>query len=599
MTKKTSALAAMLATSMAAPAIADDKEDLQLLKQELLRLKEEQAKLKEANVNLIDTLVEQGVLDKNRAKQVVQAAQEKAAAKQQAEEPVKETKTATLDAKLTEPAQAGKPKSVHVSYVPEFVQQQIREQVRAELKDDVVREVKAQAKTEKWGIPAALPDWVSRIHPYFDVRLRFQDEFFPSGNAPAFNWAQINQDGGISQALLKDQAYYNTTIDRARFRERFRVGFDADITDSLKAGFRLVTSNLYNPVSTNQTLGNYGQSYQVAIDRGFLQYDFKDKTGNDWFTLWGGRIPNPWMSTEMMYAADLSFEGFAGTFRLNLERDDPVVKSYRTPNPVGRFGINQGNTHPNSVFTTLGVFPLQEINFSSSDKWLFGSQLGVDWLVHNESRLKFAAGYYYYKNITARRNSLDSNTYDWTAPEFMQKGNSLVAINDAQNQTACNIPPLGANNVCLVGLASGFEIFNAVALFDYADFAPVHLLLTLDYSKNFGFNQAQIKRDFGDTITPKTNAYQVRLDVGNTDMRHFNDWSVYFSYRYVERDAVLDAFSDPVFHGSGTDGKGWMVGAQYGLLRNTWLNLRWFSTDSIDGPPLSVDTLTADLNTRF
>jgi hypothetical protein len=305
------------------------------------------------------------------------------------------------------------------------------------------------------------------------------------------------------------------------------------------------------------------------------------------------------MSTEMMYAADLSFEGFAGTFRYNMDRDDPVVKSYHTPSPTGRFGINLSNTHPNSIFTTAGVFPIQEINFSSPDKWMFGTQTGVDWLVHNESRLKVAAGYYYYKNVNARRNTLDSNANNWTAPEFMQKGNSLVAINDAQNQTSCNIAPLGANNVCLVGLASDFHIFNAVAAFDYADFAPVHLLLTLDYSKNFGFNQARIAKQFGENIDAKTNAYQVRLDVGNAEMRHFSDWSVFFSYRYIQRDAVLDAFTDPVFHGGGTNGKGWMVGAQYGLAYNTWLNLRWFSTDAIDGPPLSVDTLSADLNARF
>ena len=104
--------------------------------------------------------------------------------------------------------------------------------------------------------------------------------------------------------------------------------------------------------------------------------------------------------------------------------------------------------------------------------------------------------------------------------------------------------------------------------------------------KIFGFDRAKILRQFGDSIDPKTNAYQVRLDVGRTDLRHFGDWGLYFAYRYPERDSVLDAFTDSVFHEGGTDAEGWVVGATYGLASNTWLNLRWFSTDAIDGPPL-------------
>lgn len=489
---------------------------------------------------------------------------------------------------------------VRVAYVPDFIKEEIRNQVRDDLKDEVVKDVKAQAKSERWGVPAALPDWVTRIHPYFDNRLRLQYELYPSDNYGYFiDWLQVNKDGGLAQAQARGEAFLNSTVDRLRLRERFRVGFDADLTDNLKAGFRLATSNQYNPVSNNQTLGNTGQSYQIAIDRVFIEYDYRDRAGNDWMTLWGGRIPNPWMSTDVVYDPDLSFEGIAGTFRLNLGRDDPAVKNYHLPNPFGRAGIQMGPQHPDSVFATLGIFPIQDINFSSSDKWLYGMQLGADWLVFNESRLKFAAAYYDYKNISARRNAYDSNAYDWTAPQFMQKGNSLVAINDAQNQPACNAGALGAQNVCLVGLASDFQIFNATAMFDYTRFAPTHVLLTGDFAHNYGFNQKRILQEFGDSITPKVDAFQVRLDVGRTELKRFKDWNMYFAYRYLERDAVLDAFTDSVFHQGGTDTKGWVVGAQYGLAYNTWLNLRWFSTNAISGPPCAIDSLVLDLNSRF
>ena len=104
---------------------------------------------------------------------------------------------------------------------------------------------------------------------------------------------------------------------------------------------------------------------------------------------------------------------------------------------------------------------------------------------------------------------------------------------------------------------------------------------------------------FGQTVTPQTDAYYVRLDVGRPEIRHFSDWNVLFSYRYIERDAVLDAFNDPIFHAGGTDAKGWVLGAQYGLADNTWVDLRWLSSNSLSGPPLAIDTINLDMNARF
>jgi hypothetical protein len=83
------------------------------------------------------------------------------------------------------------------------------------------------------------------------------------------------------------------------------------------------------------------------------------------------------------------------------------------------------------------------------------------------------------------------------------------------------------------------------------------------------------------------------------EIRRFADWSVSLAYRYVQRDAVLDAFTDSIFHQGGTNAKGWVLGTQYGLAKNTWLNLRWLSTDAIDGPNYSIDTVNLDLNARF
>ncbi|MDD2722631.1 MAG: putative porin [Methylovulum sp.] len=603
MTKKT--LAALLASSLVTPIMADEKTELLKLRQDIAKEREELLDLKNTTANLIEVFVQQGLLDKQKAQTLMKAAKAKVAteSRQELATTAADGQTATEPDTATQPKS---PKSIRFAYVPEFVKEEIRQEVIAGLTNKVVTEVKADARKEQWGIPAALPEWVNNIKISGDVRLRAQDDFFgPANTQNAYlDYLNINQDGGHLAAHNKNQEYLNTTNDRLRLRERFRLAIDAKVTDGLKAGFRLSTTNEFSPVSSNQTLGNTGKTFEVTIDRAFIQYDFVDSRHNDWFTLWGGRIANPWLSTEMLYSSDLSFEGFAGTFRWHSNQDNPVVKNYQAANPNSRFGLQMGPQTPDSLFITLGAFPIQEVNFSTTDKWLFGGQIGADWLIHNDSRLKAAAAFYDYENTRARANARDSFTYDWTAPQYLQKGNTLVPINvnDGFNSRCTDSQSL-QGQPCLFGLASDFKIFNATVMYDFAGFAPTHALVSLDYAKNLGYDAGRIEREFPGFLKgnnkSRTDAFQIRLDVGKQEIKYFKDWSAILAYRYIQRDAVLDAFTDTIFHQGGTDAKGWMIGGNYGLAKNTWLMFRWFSTEAIDGPPLDINTLSMDLNMRL
>lgn len=612
MNTATKTLLALLASSMISSAFAEQSE-------EMLKVK------KSTFVNLVDLLVQRGVINKEEGSGLVTAAQQEAASEDKRSSSVANTEQKSTDTAVASDTGKNGGKVKHVSYVPEFVKKEIRDQVRAELKSEVVTDVKRDAKSEGWGIPAALPEWVAAINPSFDMRIRFSDDFYGDDNEGGieqfgidangrligpYNWLSINRAGNTPQGGLNRQvglnpneAIINNQKDRLRIRERFRLGFEAKIADGLKAGVRFATSNIKNPVSNDQTLGNTGQSFDFAIDRAYLQYDYLDDKNTNWFSVYAGRIINPFVSTDVVFDPDLSFEGVAGSVRLPFNRGSSKLNGYKAPNPTARFGINQGQQSPDSVFLTLGVFPIQDIDVSVNDKWLYGGQLGADWLVFNESRFNIATSYYEYKNINARKNPTSSHSNDWTAPQFVQKGNSMVAITDI---STFNDPNASCQDQqgCLFGLASEFKIFNATAMFDYAGFAPAHVLVTADYAKNLGFNRQRILSEFGNSfastdLQERTNAYQARIDIGHPEIKRFGNWSVNLAYRYVERDAVLDAFTDSVFHQGGTDAKGWVLGTQYGLAKNTWLNLRWFSTDAIDGPKYSVDTLNVDLNARF
>jgi len=135
MTQKT--LAALLASLLATPALADEKAELLKLRQDIANEREELLNLKNTTVNLIDVFVQQGLLDKQKAETLIKAAKAKAVVADPQQAPEQDD------------GKPKTPKSIRFAYVPEFVKEEIREEVIAGLTNKVVTEVKADAKKEQ------------------------------------------------------------------------------------------------------------------------------------------------------------------------------------------------------------------------------------------------------------------------------------------------------------------------------------------------------------------------------------------------------------------------------------------------------------------
>ena len=103
----------------------------------------------------------------------------------------------------------------------------------------------------------------------------------------------------------------------------------------------------------------------------------------------------------------------------------------------------------------------------------------------------------------------------------------------------------------------------------------------------------------GESVDGKTTGYDFGIKVGWPTVLQPGNWNAGLNYRYLERDAVVDAFTDSDFHLGGTDGQGYKLSFSYGIEENTWLQLRVISANEIDGPPLGVMTVLADLNAKF
>ena len=475
--------------------------------------------------------------------------------------------------------EAASARVVRVPYVPESMRRELREQLK--------QEVLAQAKEEHWGNPGALPDWLDRFRFYGDLRLREDVARLDNQNtAPGYGYISsvgtgLTRAADIaSNASLNSFSNTNTQENFNRSRLRLRVGADVKIADTASGGFRISTGSTSGPTSTNQTMGQGFNKYTLVLDRGYLNL-----TPNPWLTLSGGRIANPFFSTDLVWADDLGFEGIAANYTRAI-----------SPSLTG--------------FATAGWFPLRTDNpLQTRSRDLVGGQVGLLWHFAPTADLKLGLALYSYHGLDGR---LENDTTYTSAADYgvryeypdgmRQRGNTLF-IENASTDTSLRT---------FWGLASSFRELNLTGSIDLARFDPSHVIFTADYVKNLAFDRSKIAQRTGvKVVDGKDYGYQAKLSVGQPEMLRLGDWNLSLAYRWLGSDAVLDAYTNSDFGLGGTNNKGYILGANYGLDKNTWVSARWLASQLIDSMApkiqgtataptrLKVDLFQVDLNAKF
>lgn len=404
--------------------------------------------------------------------------------------------------------------------------------------------------------------WAQRISLAGDLRLRYQGDTFAENNA-----LFVRPDN-------PDQLL-NTTEDRHRYRYRARFDLKANLPDyreanvgKIDAGFRFATGNQDDPVSTNITMGDYLTRDAIALDRAYLRWRYRpihpklDRMPQ--LHLVGGRFANPFFSTDLVWDDDVNFEGAAIGLTSDTEQWRPL-----------------------NLFAAAGIFPLHEEAFSQRDKWFWGAQVGLEYRPRFDFALTLGLAYYDYQNIQGVQNDpARPGEFDFTAPQFQQKGNTLMDID----------PTAGIKTA----LASDYNIVDVYFNMMIGVFHPVQILLDAQYVKNIGFDREEVARLTGnENPVEDTDGYMLGITVGYPIIYHAGEWNLGMQYKYLGADAVLDAFTDSDFHLGGTNAKGWVLKGQLGVYHNVWLTARWLSADEIKGPAFGADTVQIDLTARF
>lgn len=555
-------MAAALCAAMSGPAMAQTPTPAAPPTAEAAALNE----LRATTLSLIEALVEQGLLTRAKADELLRRA--RAAG---------DAASAGANAPVTG---WGAPKPVvRVPY--------LSESTREKIKDEVRNEVLATARDEGWTDGRRLPSWLKSVSVEGDVRVRAQAEMLPDDNiAPEIFRAQTD-----SPAWSPDLT--NTQHDRHRLTLRARVGVTAKASDALSAGVRLATGSTGgSPTSESATLGNGNNRLGVGIDRAWLRWEPRHDVRIE-----GGRMAVPFDGTDLLWPDDMGLDGLAGRGELDLAS--------------GLYG-----------FATAGAFPLEEFANSSRDKWLLGGQMGIDWAFGNAWQLRAALGVYQFRNVEGVRESELPPTgalagvvpYQASAypAAIRQKGNTLINLN-APLSTAAPV----------WGLASRFRPVDLTLSLSSRHYSPYEATLSLDVVKNTAFDIDDIVRRAGTSavadLRDKTLGYQAKLLFGSPRLVEQGDWQSFVAFRHFERDAWVDAYTDTTWHLGGTNYKGFSLGGQVAFDHKATLGLRYTSTRNLDdgvrflaipgdetsisgnlsSAPLRIEVLQLEANLRF
>lgn len=549
-----------------------------------------------AMVKLIRGLIQSGTLAKDVGEALLAQAQTEAIAAQQSQ------RQAAVSATAASATVAGGMRleagDVRVPYISQTVRDQIRDEVKAQ--------VMAQAKDEGWAAPNETPEWSKRIRFEGDVRVRNESRSYAGNNSDIeINWPSLNQGSGYDvnpNTNLSLPSILNTRQDRRNlFRARARVGLLADLSENTKAGVRLASGSDDSPVSTTTTLGGGLGKKSVWLDQMWISHK-----PTDWLTVTGGRFGNPFMSTDLLYSSDLNFDGIAAQFDKKLSANRDL-----------------------SLFGTLGLIPLEysadgsptrsQRKMKSENKWLLGAQVGADWKINEDNRVRGALAYYNFRNISGQVSEpcalyagADGCSTDWSRPAFMQKGNTLMLLRDISLDP---LNPAGTPQPQYVGLASKFRLIDLNLRWD-TQVAGNNLRLDANFVRNNAYDangiwarggiRGAIVNNFGPTggttqsdFKSGGNAYMLQATYGKPAPAARGDWNVLAGYKRIEPDAMPDGYNDSSFHGGGTNARGYFLGGSYAIDKNMWFTGRWISTKEVYGPPLSIDTLQLEFNARF
>jgi hypothetical protein len=324
---------------------------------------------------------------------------------------------------------------------------------------------------------------------------------------------------------------------RNRFRYRIRAGIIKTwLDDQLETGFQLSGSETGDATTTNETMGDNFARDGPWINLAYASYRPKPLPG---LTLTGGRMLNPLVQTDLVWDADVYPEGFWAGYRAKpCDTFEPFAG-------VGYFLLNENFKAP---FGADADSAGHALDTTARDATLCVYQAGFAWTLAKDVKWTLAGTYYDHENIeTGFRAACGNNT-----------------------QTIAFPPPATGSYTRLA--AGQFKVVNVLNKLDFR-------LLDLPWTAYFDILHNTANHDRG-LYAEQDTAFAIGLKVGQNKKR--GDWSLGYTYKYVEANSTLGELADGDFGGTNAKGSAWRAVYNLADFLTVGTSLFWF--EPIAGP---------------
>ncbi|HVN85036.1 MAG TPA: putative porin [Candidatus Binatia bacterium] len=344
----------------------------------------------------------------------------------------------------------------------------------------------AAEESRRDAIAAKLPKWLEAITPFGDIRVR-------------------------------DEGFYQQDLNaRNRFRTRARIGLTITPSDELAGAVRLATGDSNDPISTNQTLGNTFSRKSINLDWAYLTLKPGKSLGIQpgWITITGGKFGvTSYRPSELVWDDDVSPEGASETVNL----------------------VDQRENFVRGLKLNIFQWVVDEIA-NASDPWMFGGQVVADTAFSERTKWTVAFADYHYEDLDSvaikylSPFSGTSDPYSTNASQNTSLANSNTVLLSAKDSKG---------NRKIIGYAEGFNIVNGSTELNFAD--PFGLGVPAGLFGDVAYNTLADSHNTG--LYVGVGLGKAGKDWYRDTLKNQGDWSLSYTYAWVEKDAVLSIFS--------------------------------------------------------
>lgn len=389
--------------------------------------------------------------------------------------------------------------------------------------EEAVKEVASAAAkeaTKKEG-GFQLPEWMKRIHPYGDLRLRHDTQ-----------WKTV--DDGDSN--------------RNRERFRLRLGLTAQTSENTEVGVRLASGSGYQN-TTNQSFDGHGRGKDIFIDLAYGKW-----SPCEYFTIQGGKHKNHLFTTPLVWDPDVNPEGLAETFT---------------------YGIND---HV-SLFANLGQWFVEEEKSTNDDPTLLAYQVGTEITPQENIHIQLGATYYDFQKLDRLKYDEGDLDDDETFIGYNQKTQQMVFDDKGRLLNEFGCLEFQAKAKFKKILPVPFSLFGSYIVNLDADMDDLTSKGTqyFDDDGNSVTNPGDLSVYGNDD---RDQGWLIGFDLGSKKKK--GDWYLQYWYQELEDYAFPAVFVDSDFHGGGTNNKGHKLHLRYFFTDHIYAQATGYLTERED-----------------